>query len=85
MERIFKLGIGVERPGEVVFEAKLQAEDAQGFANQLQQVWSQESAKVQNHSEEDVFLHLMVNVDDTGWSDFDLEDEVLGLLDPARS
>lgn len=84
MERVFKLGIGIERPGEVVFEAKLQADDAQGFAKQLQQVWSQESAKVQRLSDEDVFLHLMVNVDESGWSDFDLEDQVLGLLDPTR-
>jgi len=81
VERIFKLGIGVERPGEIRYERKLEAEDAEGFANQLHDVWRQFSQEAQTHPNAEAMLHLLIEVDDTGWGDFELEDAILELLD----
>ena len=81
MERIFKLGIGVERPGEVCHTVTLEAEDAEGFAAQLKEAWATYSDQAQHDPDPDAMLHLVVEVDDTGWGDFELEDAVLELLD----
>ena len=81
VERIFKLGIGVARPGEVYHTVTLEAEDAEGFAAQLKEAWAIYSDQAQHHSDPDAMLHLVVEVDDTGWGDFELEDAVLELLD----
>jgi hypothetical protein len=82
MERIVKLGIGVERPGEIVYEARLSADHAEGFARQIRKLWDLHHAQIQDHADEDLFVHLIVEVEDRDWGDFELEDEILALLDP---
>ena len=98
IKRIVKLGIGAERPGRIVYEAKLEAEDLEGLATQLRETWALYTAQVEeslteNSSEEsdeesdeefdeEMLLHLIVEVEETGLDDFDMEDELIELLDP---
>ena len=82
MERIIKLGVGVERPGEIVYEARLSADHAEGFAIQIRDLWDQYQNQIQDDADEDLFVHLIVDVEDGDWGDFELEDEILALLDP---
>ena len=82
MERIIKLGIGVERPGEIVYEVKLHAVHPQKLAAHLRDPWTRYTARVEAHPDEEVLLHLIVEFEEDGMGDFELEDELLGLLDP---
>ena len=81
IQRIVKFGVGEERPGTIVYEAKLEADDLEGLATQVRSAWEQHSAQLEC-AEGDVFLHLIVEVEQTGSADFDVEDELLELLDP---
>ena len=81
IQRIVKLGVGEERPGTVVYEAKIEADNLEGLAEQVRGAWERHSAQVER-AEGDVFLHLIVEVEETGSADFDVEDELLELLDP---
>ena len=81
MKRIIKLGVGAERPGEIVYEAHIQAEQPADFASQIKGIWAQYSAQVELLQDEETFLHLVVEEEETGWADFDLEDAIIELLD----
>ena len=94
INRIVKLGIGAERPGRIVYETKLEAENLEGIAAQLREAWALYTTQVEEsltaeHSKasdeeanEEVFLHLIVEIEETGLDDFDMEDELIELLDP---
>lgn len=81
IQRIVKFGVGEERPGTIVYEVKLEADDLEGLAAQVRSAWERHSAEAER-AEGDVFLHLIVEVEETGSADFDVEDELLELLDP---
>jgi hypothetical protein len=82
MKRIVKLGVGPEKPGRVVYEGLHEAEDAAEFAAQLREAWAtQTRALAQREGSHEDFLWLTIEVDESGWLDFDLEDEVLEILD----
>ena len=83
MKRIIKLGVGPEKPGEIKYQAVHEASDAQGFADQIRSAWETETEKLSDQPEDtDDFLWLTVEEDESGWGDFDLEDEIMELLDP---
>lgn len=82
MKRMIKLGIGVERPGEIVYEVELRADQLEDFAAQLRDPWALYTAQVEGHPDDEVVLHLIVEFEENGMGDFELEDDLLELLDP---
>ena len=50
----------------IIYEAQIQAEQPANFALQLKAVWAQYSAQVEQLQDEEVFLHLVVEEEDTG-------------------
>ena len=83
MKRIIKLGVGPEKPGEIKYEAEIEAADAKEFAEQIRTIWEKVTRSLNEQSEDNEnFLWITVEEDESGWADFDLEDEILEILDP---